>query len=293
MARKNALGRGLGALIDDADKESTGKREGIHEVEIGKIRANPFQPRTGFDEEALKELASSIRELGIIQPISVRDMGDGTYQLISGERRLKAAGIAGLEKVPAYVRTANDQAMLEMALVENIQREDLDAIEIAISYQRLIEECQLTQETLSARVGKKRSTVANYLRLLKLPAEIQLGIREGKITMGHARTLISVADPERQINLFYQIITDELSVRQTEELVRKMVSREMRDTNGKERKKQELAEAFQGLQEELSGFFKTEVQFRVNAKGKGKIVIPFATPEELEKIMEVFDKLSS
>jgi len=293
MARKNALGRGLGALIDDADKENRGKREGIHEVEIGKIRANPFQPRTGFDEEALNELAASIRELGIIQPISVRDMGDGTYQLISGERRLRAAGIAGLEKVPAYVRTANDQAMLEMALVENIQREDLDAIEIAISYQRLIEECQLTQETLSARVGKKRSTVANYLRLLKLPAEIQLGIREGKITMGHARTLISVADPEKQINLFYQIITDELSVRQTEDLVRKMVSREMRDTNGKERKKQELAEAYQGLQKELSGFFKTEVQFRVNAKGKGKIVIPFATPEELEKIMEVFDKLSS
>ena len=293
MARKNALGRGLGALIDDADKDTPSFPEGIHEVEIGRIRSNPFQPRTSFDEEALQELAASIRELGIIQPISVRDMGDGTYQLISGERRLKAATMAGLEKVPAYVRSADDQAMLEMALVENIQREDLDAIEIAISYQRLIEECRLTQETLSERVGKKRSTVANYLRLLKLPAEIQLGIREGKITMGHARTLIGIDDPEKQINLYYQIISDELSVRQTEELVRKMVNREMRKATGREQKKQEVAEAFKGLQEKLSGFFRTDVQLRVNEKGKGKIVIPFAGTEELEKIMEAFDKLGS
>ncbi len=293
MARNNALGRGLGALIDDADKETGGHPEGIHEVEIGRIRANPFQPRTSFDEEALQELAASIRELGIIQPISVRDMGDGSYQLISGERRLKAASMAGLEKVPAYVRTADDQAMLEMALVENIQREDLDAIEIAISYQRLIEECRLTQETLSERVGKKRSTVANYLRLLKLPAEIQLGIREGKISMGHARTLIGIDDPEKQINLYYQIISDELSVRQTEDLVRKMMNRELRKASGKEKKKEEMAEAFRTLQENLSGFFKTEVQLRVNEKGKGKIVIPFASPEELEKIMEVFDRMGS
>ncbi len=293
MARKNALGRGLGALIDDADKGNASYPEGIHEVEISRIRSNPFQPRTNFDDEALQELAASIRELGIIQPISVRDMDDGTYQLISGERRLKAATMAGLEKVPAYVRSADDQAMLEMALVENIQREDLDAIEIAISYQRLIEECRLTQETLSARVGKKRSTVANYLRLLKLPAEIQLGIREGKITMGHARTLIGIDDPEKQINLYYQIISDELSVRQTEEMVRKMVNREMRKATGREQKKQELAEAFKGLQEELAGFFRTDVQLRVNEKGKGKIVIPFASTEELEKIMEAFDKLGS
>jgi ParB family chromosome partitioning protein len=291
MARKNALGRGLGALIDDADKERAAAAEGIHEVEIEKIVANPFQPRTSFDEEALQELAASIRELGIIQPISVRETDDGTYQLISGERRLKAATLAGLKKIPAYVRTADDQAMLEMALVENIQREDLDAIEIAISYQRLIEECNLTQETLSVRVGKKRSTVANYLRLLKLPAEIQLGIREGKITMGHARTLISVEDPEKQINLYYQIINEELSVRQTEELVRKMVNRELRKAAGKEKKKQEIAEVFSGLKKELAGFFGTEVQMRVNEKGKGKIVIPFASTEELEKIMEVFDRL--
>ncbi len=291
MARKNALGRGLGALIDDADKEKLEKLEGIHEVAISKIAANPFQPRTSFDEEALRELAASIRELGIIQPISVREKGDGTYQLISGERRLKAATLAGLKKVPAYIRTADDQAMLEMALVENIQREDLDAIEIAISYQRLIEECRLTQETLSERVGKKRSTVANYLRLLKLPAEIQLGIREGKITMGHARTLIGVEDPEKQISLYYQIINEELSVRQTEDLVRKTVNRELRDATGRKKKKEEIAEAYQGLKTELAGFFGTDVQLRVNEKGKGKIVIPFATPEELEKIMDVFDRL--
>lgn len=285
------MGRGLGALIDDAPKERTAVAGGIHEVEIEKIVANPFQPRTSFDEEALQELAASIRELGIIQPISVRETGEGTYQLISGERRLKAATLAGLKKIPAYIRTADDENMLEMALVENIQREDLDAIEISISYQRLIEECDLTQETLSKRVGKKRSTVANYLRLLRLPAEIQLGIREGKITMGHARTLISVDDAEKQINLYYQIINDELSVRQTEDLVRKMVNRDLKKAAGKEKKKEALAQAFSGLKEELSGVFSTDVQLRVNEKGKGKIVIPFASTEELEKIMEVFDRL--
>jgi ParB family chromosome partitioning protein len=291
MARKNALGRGLGALIDDAPKERMATAGGIHEVEIDKIVANPFQPRTSFDEEALQELATSIRELGIIQPISVRETGEGNYQLISGERRLKAATLAGLKKIPAYIRTADDENMLEMALVENIQREDLDAIEIAISYQRLIEECDLTQETLSKRVGKKRSTVANYLRLLRLPAEIQLGIREGKITMGHARTLISVDDAEKQINLYYQIINDELSVRQSEDLVRKIVNRDLKKAAGKEKKKEALAQAFSGLKEELSGFFGTDVQLRVNEKGKGKIVIPFTSTEELEKIMEVFDRL--
>jgi len=286
------LGRGLGALIDDVDKERPAAAGGILEVEIEKIQANPFQPRTAFDEEALQELAASIRELGIIQPISVRDMGDGTYQLISGERRLRAATLAGLTTIPAYVRTADDQAMLEMALVENIQREDLDAIEIAISYQRLIEECHLTQETLSERVGKKRSTVANYLRLLKLPAEIQLGIREGKITMGHARTLINVDDPARQIELYYQIVDEELSVRQTEDLVRRMMNRELRRTTEKEKKKKEIAEAFSHLREGLAQLFGTDVQVRVNEKGKGKIVIPFASTEELEEIIEKFDKLN-
>ncbi len=292
MARKNALGRGLGALIDDAETERSESKGGILEVEIEKIEANPYQPRTGFDEEALQELASSIRELGIIQPISVRDMGDGTYQLISGERRLRAATLAGLKKIPAYVRTADDQAMLEMALVENIQREDLDAIEIAISYQRLIEECNLTQETLSERVGKKRSTISNYLRLLKLPAEIQLGIREGKISMGHARTLVNIEDPAKQIDLYYRIVNEELSVRQTEDLVRRMMNRELSRASEKEQKKKELAEAFNHLREGLARLFETDVQVRVNEKGKGKIVIPFSSAEELEKIIEKFDKLN-
>ncbi len=292
MARKNALGRGLGALIDDADKEKLEKLERITEVEIEKISVNPFQPRSNFDEEALQELASSIRELGIIQPISLREMEDGTYQLISGERRLKAATMARLTTIPAYIRTADDQAMLELALVENIQREDLDAIEIAISYHRLIEECNLTQENLSERVGKKRSTVANYLRLLRLPAEIQLGIRERKISMGHARSLISVENPDEQIELYYQIIRDELSVRQAEELVRKLVSRKVK-TEDKIRKKQQLNEVYQNLQKQLSGFFSSDIQVRVNDKGKGKIVIPFETPEDLERIMELFDRLKA
>ena len=292
MARKNALGRGLGALIDDADREKLEKLERITEVDIEKISVNPFQPRSNFDEEALQELASSIRELGIIQPISLREMEDGTYQLISGERRLKAATIAGLTTIPAYIRMADDQAMLELALVENIQREDLDSIEIAISYHRLIEECNLTQENLSERVGKKRSTVANYLRLLRLPAEIQLGIRERKISMGHARALISVENPEEQIELYYQIIREELSVRQAEELVRKLVSRKVKPED-KIRKKQQLNEAYQNLQKQLSGFFSSDIQVRVNDKGKGKIVIPFETPEDLERIMELFDRLKA
>ena len=292
MARKNALGRGLGALIDDADREKLEKLERITEVDIEKISVNPFQPRSNFDEEALQELASSIRELGIIQPISLREMEDGTYQLISGERRLKAATIAGLTTIPAYIRMADDQAMLELALVENIQREDLDSIEIAISYHRLIEECNLTQENLSERVGKKRSTVANYLRLLRLPAEIQLGIRERKISMGHARSLISVENPEEQIELYYQIIREELSVRQAEELVRKLVSRKVKPED-KIRKKQQLNEAYQNLQKQLSGFFSSDIQVRVNDKGKGKIVIPFETPEDLERIMELLDRLKA
>ncbi len=292
MARKNALGRGLGALIDDADKEKLEKLERITEVEIEKISVNPFQPRSNFDEEALQELASSIKELGIIQPISLREMEDGSYQLITGERRLKAATMAGLKKIPAYIRTADDQAMLELALVENIQREDLDAIEIAISYHRLIEECNLTQENLSDRVGKKRSTVANYLRLLKLPAEIQLGIREKKISMGHARSLISIDNPEQQIELFYQIIRDELSVRQTEDLVRKKIADSIRSDEGK-RKKQQLNEAYRRLREQLSGFFSSDIQLRVNDKGKGKIVIPFTSTEELERIIGLFDKLKA
>ena len=196
------------------------KLKQIMDISVDSIDGNPFQPRTHFDEQSLEELAASIRKLGIVQPLTVRETGNGRYQLIAGERRLRAARLAGLTHVPAYIRTADDQAMLELALVENIQREDLDAVEVAISFQRLIEECRLTQEQLSDRVGKQRSTVANYLRLLKLPAEIQLGIRNKHLMMGHARTLVNIEDPKKQINVYYKIIDGDLSVRQAEELVR-------------------------------------------------------------------------
>ena len=289
MARKNALGRGLGALIDDAGREKYENIDSISEINIDLIETNPYQPRSKFDEEGLNELASSIKELGIIQPITVRKLADGKFQLIIGERRYRASIIAGLKKIPAYFRTADDQAMLELALVENIQREDLDSVEIAISYQRLIEECQLTQENLSDRVGRKRSTISNYLRLLKLPAEIQLGIREKKLSMGHARTLINIEDPKTQIKVFYRVIDEELSVRKTEELVRQMNKDANKDTS-KDERKQRINEEFQELSQHLSKFFETKVQFRVNEEGKGKIVIPFDNTEEMERIIGILDQ---
>ena len=277
MARKNALGRGLGALIDDAEIVKVKQLGSISEINIDLIETNPYQPRSKFGGEGLNELASSIKELGIIQPITVRQLDEGRFQLITGERRYRASIIAGLKKIPAYLRTADDQAMLELALVENIQREDLDPVEIAISYQRLIEECQLTQENLSDRVGRKRSTISNYLRLLKLPAEIQLGVREEKLSMGHARTLINIEDPQTQIKVFYRVIDEELSVRKTEELVRQMNRNALKDTSKKDRR-QELNKEFEELARHLSKYFNTEVQFRVNENGKGKIVIPFENP---------------
>ena len=289
MARKNALGRGLGALIDDADREKYENIDSISEINIDLIETNPYQPRSNFDEEGLNELASSIKELGIIQPITVRTLADGKFQLITGERRYRASIIAGLKKIPAYFRTADDQAMLELALVENIQREDLDSVEIAISYQRLIEECQLTQENLSDRVGRKRSTISNYLRLLKLPAEIQLGIREKKLSMGHARTLINIEDPKTQIKVYYRVIDEDLSVRKTEELVRQMNKDANKNTSKNERKHR-INEEFQELSQHLSKFFETKVQFRVNEEGKGKIVIPFDNTEEMERIIGILDQ---
>ena len=289
MVRKNALGRGLGALIEDADREKYENIGSISEINIDQIETNPYQPRSKFDEEGLNELASSIKELGIIQPITVRKLAEGKFQLITGERRYRASIIAGLKKMPAYFRTADDQAMLELALVENIQREDLDSVEIAISYQRLIEECQLTQENLSDRVGRKRSTISNYLRLLKLPAEIQLGIREKKLSMGHARTLVNIEDPKTQIKVFYRVIDEELSVRKTEELVRQMNKDANKDTSRNERK-QKINEDFQVLSQHLSEFFNARVQFRVNEDGKGKIVIPFDNTEEMERIIGILDQ---
>jgi ParB family chromosome partitioning protein len=293
MIKKNALGRGLGALIDGVEKEVLDKKvEANLEISIDSIDANPFQPRTRFDEQALEELASSIKELGIVQPLTVRESAHGRYQLIAGERRLRAARIAGLTHVPAYVRTADDQAMLELALVENIQREDLDAVEIAISYQRLIEECRLTQEQLSDRVGKQRSTVANYLRLLKLPAEIQLGIKNKQLSMGHARTLVNINDQKKQIKVYYKIIDDDLSVRSTEELVRVLQTEVIKDPLKAEKKKK-LNEDFVRLSEHLSNLFSADVNFRINEKGRGKIVIQFENSEDMERILGVFDKLNS
>lgn len=293
MTKKSALGRGLGALIDGVEKEVLEKKvEANLQIPVDAIDGNPHQPRTRFDEESLNELAASINQLGIVQPLTVRETAGGRYQLIAGERRLRAAKIAGLTHVPAFIRTADDQAMLELALVENIQRVDLDAMEVAISYQRLTEECRLTQEQLSDRVGKQRSTVANYLRLLKLPAEIQLGIRNRHLTMGHARCLVSLDDPGRQIEIYYQIIDNDLSVRQTEDLVRLTYSGTRPDPVKTERKKK-LGLEYSQLAQHLESLFSTKVHLRINDKGKGKIVIQFDSNDEMERILGVFDRLNS
>jgi ParB family transcriptional regulator, chromosome partitioning protein len=293
MTKKNALGRGLGALIDGVEKEVLERKvEANLNISVDSIEANPFQPRTSFDNQSLEELAASIRKLGIVQPLTVRETVNGKFQLIAGERRLRAARLAGLTHVPAYIRTADDQAMLELALVENIQREDLDAVEVAISFQRLIEECKLTQEQLSDRVGKQRSTVANYLRLLKLPAEIQLGIKNKHLMMGHARTLINIEDPKKQITVYYKIIDGELSVRQAEELVRQQQSVDIKDPARIE-KKRKLNEEFMLLSDHLIEIFAAKVNFRINDQGKGKIVIQFDNTEEMERILGVFDRLNS
>ncbi len=295
MARRNALGRGLGALIDDADND-TEHGSSINEIPIESIEANPFQPRTKFDETALNELAASIKEIGIIQPITLRKIDDNKYQIIAGERRFRASKIAGLKTVPAYVRAAEDNGMLEMALIENIQREDLDSIEVALSYQRLIEECQLTQETLSDRVGKKRSTIANYLRLLKLPTIIQKGIIDKAITMGHARALVNVPNTEDQLSIYNQILAEELSVRKVEELVRKLnepdEKKQEDQKEGLPEKKEKHPIEYDELKDHLSKFFRTKVDFFLNDKGKGKIVIPFGSTKDLEQIMGALDRLN-
>jgi ParB family chromosome partitioning protein len=293
MIKKNALGRGLGALIEGVEKEMLERKvEANLDIPISNIDGNPFQPRTHFDEQALEELAVSIRKLGIVQPLTVRESGNGRFQLIAGERRLRAARLAGLTHVPAFIRTADDQAMLELALVENIQREDLDAVDVAISFQRLIEECKLTQEQLSERVGKQRSTISNYLRLLRLPAEIQLGIKNKHLMMGHARTLINIEDPKTQMKVYYRIIDGDLSVRQAEDLVRQLQSEKIKDPAKNERKKK-LNDDFSQLSDHLNRIFSTKVSFRINETGRGKIVIPFENPEEMERILGVFDRLNS
>jgi ParB family chromosome partitioning protein len=295
MATKIVLGRGLGALIDGADFENAKALvDVIREVAIKDIEANPWQPRSKFDEEALEELAESIKEIGIIQPITVRVLENGKYQLITGERRYRAARKIGLKKIPAYVRIANDQNMLEMALVENIQREDLNAIEVAISYQRLIEECSLTQENLSERVGKKRSTISNYLRLLKLPAEIQIGLRNAKISMGHARALINLEDVEDQQYVYEETVKNDLSVRKVEELVRRLQVGE-KDERVPAKPETDVVQPkeYDDLKIHLSRHFGTKVDFKRNTKGSGKIVIPFTSDEELERIVAILDKLNA
>lgn len=288
--KRSVLGRGLDALIT-MDDVKTGGSSSISEIELSKIQPNPGQPRSVFEEETLEELAASIRSLGVIQPITLREIGTDTYQIISGERRYRASLKAGLDRIPAYIRTAADENVVEMALIENIQREDLNSIEIALAYQKLIDIYELTQEKLSERVGKKRTTIANYLRLLKLPAEIQVGLKDKKIDMGHARTLISVQDPEVQLALYEQIIADGLSVRQVEDLVRSVAEGATIPAPKQSEKKVMLPEEYNLLKEHLSGFFNTKVQFTCNNKGKGKITIPFASEEELEKLVSLLDTL--
>lgn len=292
MAKRHALGRGLGALIDDSATMGPQTSTLIDEIEISMIETNPWQPRTTFDEEALIELSNSIREVGIIQPLTLRKISDDKYQIIAGERRFRASKMAGLTRIPAYIRESDDSNMLELALIENIQREDLDAIEVAVSYQRLIDECSLTQENLGERVGKKRSTVTNYLRLLKLPALIQKAIREREITMGHARAIINVEDPDTQIMLYKQIVKYDFSVRKIEEIVRKINNEGEEKKTEKAIKIPKFPEEYEELKKHLSNHFESNVDFKMNNKGKGKIVIPFKSEKDLERIIGVLDKLN-
>lgn len=290
---ESRLGRGLGALID-TDNIKTGGSSSISEVQISLIQANPSQPRTHFDEEALNELSTSIKAIGVISPITLRKNDDGTYMIIAGERRYRASKLAGLTSIPAYVKTAADEQVMEMALIENIQREDLNAIEIALTFSRLMEEYQLTQERLSERVGKKRTTIANYLRLLRLPAEIQMGIKDKKIDMGHARAILGINDPEAQLHIYEAILKNNYSVRKVEELVRLYAEtgsfEEKTKTSKQENPVKDLKEVGE-LKSQLSQRLGTKVQFVCDTKGKGKITIPFANDEELERLMNLFDKI--
>ena len=325
MAKKSALGKGLGALIKQSETDIAERKVYASDrIDINLIEASPYQPRSNFDNETLEELAMSVKQLGIIQPITVREISDRKYQIVSGERRYRASLMAGLTEIPVYIRRVDDSNMLAMALVENIQREDLDPIEIAISYQRLIDECQLTQENLSEFVGKKRSTIANHLRLLKLPAEIQLAIRQGQISMGHAKALVNIEENDHQLQLFHQIIENSLSVRQVETAVRQMnhpdeteqtvttppdeTSDEIPDetpisevnTDAPSDDEQNISDNpqqpsenisgdkdEQQLKEQLSRCFGTKVDFKRNASGAGRIVIPFRTDAELNYILQM------
>jgi len=298
MSKKKALGRGLSALLRDTPEEErlevdvtnpvgshlSGAHENINEIPLNEIETNPFQPRQHFDQEALNELAESIKVHGIIQPITVRRLALHQYQLISGERRFQASKLAGLKAIPAYIRTADDQQMLEMSLIENIQRENLNPIEVALSYQRLISECNLKQEELGDRVGKNRSTVTNYLRLLKLPPDIQIALRDNKLSMGHARAIVSVENPESQLYIFKKILSEDLSVRKVEELARQLS--ELKEQPTKPATSSAHSKEISQLQSNLSSHFGTKVSVRSDGK-KGEIRIPFLSVEDLNRILDI------
>ncbi len=291
--KRNALGRGLDSLISMDDVQTEGSSV-INEIAIDRISPNPDQPRNFFDENALEELAMSIRELGIIQPLTLRKVTSDSYQIISGERRYRAAKLAGLETVPAYIRTATDTELTEMALIENIQREDLNAIEIALTFKKLIEQYKLTQERLSERIGKKRATIANFLRLLKLPAEVQLGLRDHFVDMGHARAILMVEKPSMQLKLYNETIKKSLSVRQVEALAKQY--QEMAEAGEMVEPKQvkRLEDSdYKILQKHLSSAFSTDVKFTCDVNGKGKITFPFKNEVELERLISIFDKLKN
>ncbi|MBR4644331.1 MAG: ParB/RepB/Spo0J family partition protein [Bacteroidaceae bacterium] len=291
-----ALGRGLDALLNTDTEVQTAGSSNICEVSVEKINPNPNQPRRDFDDDSLQELANSIRQIGIIQPITLRDMGDGTYVIIAGERRWRASQRAGLTHIPAYIRTVDDENMMEMALVENIQRQDLTALEIALAYQHLIEQYHLTQEQLSDKVGKNRATVANYLRLLKLPAPIQMALKNKVIDMGHARALLALNDPKTQLEVFNEFKKDKISVRKIEEMVKELSQGgSVKNKEGKRirQKGSNLSSEYGALRTSLSKFFQTKVQLTCAETGKGKITIPFANEEELERIIAIIDKLRS
>lgn len=286
-------GRGLDALIDTGEVRTQGSSN-LNEIDITQIEANPNQPRREFDEESLRELAASILEIGIIQPITLRQTEGGKYQIIAGERRWRASQIAGLKAIPAYIRTVEDEGVMEMALVENIQREDLNAIEIALAYEHLAETTGMTQEKISERVGKSRAAVTNYMRLLKLPAQVQIALKNKDIDMGHARALLALDSPSQQIKLFKEIEKQGFSVRKVEEMVRLLKSGE--DIQAGKKKiaaKAKLPEEFSMLKDRLSSFFQTKVQMTCSPKGKGKISIPFANEEELERIMNALDSVKN
>jgi len=289
-----ALGRGLDALISIEDEVRTNGSSSINEIPIAQIKANPNQPRREFDPVALEELSESIKQIGIIQPITLREMGDGTYQIIAGERRWRASQMAGLESIPAYIRTADDENMMQMALVENIKREELNAIEIALAYQNLIEQYKLTQDKLSEKVGKKRATVANYLRLLKLPAQVQVALQNREMDQGHARALLGLGQPSLQLKIFKEIRDKGYSVRQVEEMVKSINEGEESKTSSKNKntpREKRLQQEYSILKNRLSDFFQTKVQMTCSAQGKGKITIPFSNDEELERIISLFDKM--